>query len=82
MNSNLLHSTLLELISLREKNKDAYINKMYDVLTGESSGLLNDSCMTHEFRMAIFTMIDHFLHTEEYEKCAVLKSLLETNSNG
>jgi len=72
------HELLLNLMNLRQKkDRDAFMDKMYEALTGEFSGALDGDNLTNEHRLALSIMIDHFLQKEEYEKCAVLNRVLQ-----
>ena len=65
----------MELIHLREKDYDGFMNKLYDALSGEFKDMINDPAPVTEKERAIWTMIDHFAEKEEYEKCAELQKL-------
>jgi hypothetical protein len=66
---------MLELVHLRQTDYDAFMDKLYEALTGEFRGAVHDAAPQEEKNQAIWTMIDHFKRTEQYEKCANLKSL-------
>jgi hypothetical protein len=68
---------MLELLSLRNgSDMDLFVDKLYEALTREFMGMLDSDTITNEHRLALSYMIDHFLHKEEYEKCAVLKKMI------
>lgn len=66
---------MLELVHLRQTDYDAFMDKLYEALTGEFRGAVHDAAPPEEKNQAIWTMIDHFKKTEQYEKCANLKTL-------
>jgi hypothetical protein len=71
------HELLLNIMNLRQKkDRDAFMDKMYQALTGEFSGVLDGDNMTKEHRLALSLMIEHFQKKEEYEKCAALQKLI------
>ena len=69
------HEILMELIHLREKDYDGFMDKLYDALSGEFKDMINDPTPVAEKERAIWTMINHFSDKEEYEKCAELQKL-------
>jgi hypothetical protein len=71
------HEILMELIHLREKDYDGFMNKLYDALSGEFKDMIHDPTPASEKERAIWTMINHFADKEEYEKCAELKKMTE-----
>jgi hypothetical protein len=68
---------LLDLIHLRQTDYDAFMDRLYEALTGEFRDAIHDSSPAEEKSQAIWTMIKHFEKTEEFEKCADLKKLVE-----
>lgn len=68
---------MLELVHLRQTDYDGFMDKLYDALTGEFRRAIHDAAPAEEKHQAIWTMIDHFKRTEQYEKCANLKKLAE-----
>lgn len=76
-NSQEYHKMLIDLIKLRETDYPAFMNKLYEALSGEFKGAIHDSKPKEEKVQAILTMIEHFSEREEYEKCAELKKLVE-----
>ena len=68
---------LLELVHLRSTDYDGFMDKLYEALTGEFRGAIYDGSPVTEKTKAIWTMIDHFKTTEQYEKCGALKKLAE-----
>jgi hypothetical protein len=79
-NLNLYSKILLDLIYLRDTDYDAFMNRLYEALTGEFKDVIHDKSPVEEKTQAIWTMINHFTNTEEYEKCAELKKLVNTLS--
>jgi hypothetical protein len=65
----------MELIHLREKDYDGFMNKLYEALSGEFKDMVHDPVPVAEKERAIWTMINHFSDKEEYEKCAELQKL-------
>ena len=68
---------LLDLVYLRQTDYDAFMNRLYEALTGEFRDVINDSTPVEEKSQAIWTMIKHFEKNEEFEKCADLKKLAD-----
>ena len=68
---------LLDLVHLRSTDYDAFMDKLYEALTGEFRTAIYDGSPVTEKTKAIWTMIDHFKATEQYEKCASLKRLAD-----
>jgi hypothetical protein len=68
---------LLDLIHLRQTDYDAFMNRLYEALTGEFKDALYDTSPIEEKSQAVCSMIKHFEKTEEFEKCADLKKLVE-----
>jgi hypothetical protein len=68
---------ILELISLRMTDQDAFMDRLYDALTGEFRTAIHDTTPVEGKVQAIWTMINHFQKLEAYEKCAELKKLVE-----
>ena len=76
------HSILLELLSLRQKEDlAAFMDKLYQAMTGEFRETLFTPSIMAENREIILMMIDLFLIKEEYEKCALLKYMAEINDS-
>lgn len=76
-NLNSYSKILLDLIHLRQTDYDAFMNRLYEALTGEFKDVINDSSPVNEKSQAIWTMIKHFEKNEEFEKCAELKRLVD-----
>jgi len=68
---------LFELMHLKEKDYDAFMEKLYAALSGEFRGMVHDSSPVEEKLKALWSMIHHFESKEEYEKCAELKKMTE-----
>jgi len=68
---------LLDLIHLRQTDYDAFMNRLYEALTGEFKDVIHDSSPGEDKTPAIWTMIKHFEKNEEFEKCADLKKLAD-----
>jgi hypothetical protein len=69
---------LAELVSLRHTDFDAFMNLLYDALQNELSGAIFDQTPTFEKQEALNSMIQYFQDREEYEKCAVLRDMVQT----
>lgn len=76
-NLNSYSKILLDLIHLRQTDYDAFMNRLYEALTGEFKDVIHDSSPVNEKSQAIWTMIKHFEKNEEFEKCAELKRLVD-----
>ena len=76
-NINGYSKILLDLIHLRHTDYEAFMNRLYEALTGEFKDVINDSSPVDEKSQAIWTMIKHFEKNEEFEKCAELKKLAD-----
>jgi len=68
---------LLDLIHLRQTDYDAFMNRLYEALTGEFKDALYDTSPIEEKSQAVWSMIKHFEKQEEFEKCASLKKIIE-----
>lgn len=68
---------LLDLIHLRQTDYSAFMNRLYEALTGEFKDVIHDSSPVEDKTQAIWTMIKHFEKNEEFEKCADLKKLAD-----
>ena len=68
---------LLDLIHLRQTDYSAFMNRLYEALTGEFKDVIHDSSPVEDKSQAIWTMIKHFEKNEEFEKCADLKKLVD-----
>jgi hypothetical protein len=69
---------LAELVSLRHTDFDAFMNLLYDALQRELSGAIFDQTPLTEKQEALNSMIQYFQDKEEYEKCAVLRDMVQT----
>lgn len=76
-NVNGYSKILLDLIYLRQTDYTAFMERLYEALTGEFKGVINDTSPVEEKSQAIWTMIKHFEENEEFEKCAELKKLAD-----
>jgi hypothetical protein len=72
---------LLDLIHLRQTDYDAFMNRLYEALTGEFKDALYDTSPIEEKSQAVWSMIKHFEKQEEFEKCASLKKMIEEIDN-
>lgn len=69
---------LMDLLLLKGKDYDAFMEKMYDALTGEAQSALNSNDPVSEKKRALSTMISYFQAKEHYEKCAKLKEMSDS----
>ncbi len=77
-NKKTYHELLMELIKLKEQDYDKFMRKLYEALTGEARDALQSPDPASEKKKALWTMIEYFQTTEEYEKCAELKKMSES----
>jgi hypothetical protein len=68
---------LLDLVHLRQTDHDAFMNRLYEALTGEFREVIHDAAPIEEKSQALWNMIKHFEKTEEFEKCANLQKLIQ-----
>jgi hypothetical protein len=82
MNKILLyHEKLMQLILIREKmDADALIDGLYEMITMNPKDTVINSELTGYDYQGISLMMDHFLEREQYEKCAILKQLINKDS--
>jgi hypothetical protein len=72
------HELLLELIQLREKDYDKFLDKLYDAITTEFHDVfVKELLKEKEYQSTLDNMILHFEKKEEYEKCEVLLKLIK-----
>jgi len=69
---------LLELMHLKRTDYDRFMRKLYDAISGEFKGALNNTDSTSDKEKALSTMIQYFQDREEYEKCAILKKMADS----
>jgi len=69
-------STLVDLIQLRYTDYDAFMDRLFEALTGEFKDAINDVAPKESKLQAINSMIDYFSDKEEYEKCAQLHRIV------
>ena len=81
-NSDFPKDDLVKLLALREKKDfDAFIEEMYEVLTGSFRNFIEATNISKDKRIAFEMMIEHYQQKEEYEKCAVLYKLVSKLCN-
>lgn len=67
------HLLLMELIQLREKDYDKFLDRFYDAITKEFNDVfINELLKDKQHKETLKIMIKHFEKKEEYEKCEVL----------
>jgi hypothetical protein len=72
------HQVLLELLQLRDKDYDLFVDKLYDAITNEFSKYFKEELIKDkDHQQTLKIMIDHYEKKEEYEKCDVLLHLLK-----
>jgi len=75
------HLILTEILNLRDKDYNMFMEKLYEATTGELLDMTIDMIKeSEEHRDTIKIMIKHFETKEEYEKCDVLLHLLNRKS--
>jgi hypothetical protein len=72
------HELLLELLELKAKDYDKFMDKLYEALTGEARDALYSQDPASEKKKALWTMIQYFQDKEEFEKCAELKKMADS----
>ncbi|HII95366.1 MAG TPA: hypothetical protein HA367_06505 [Candidatus Methanofastidiosum sp.] len=77
-NSKSYHDLLVELITLKQKDYDQFMERLYETLSGEYKDVINSADPVDEKRKALSTMIAFFQAKEEYEKCAQLKKMIDS----
>lgn len=73
-NKKLLLNTA-ELLELREKDYDAFIDKLYETIVADDQAALEDPTDVSEKLAAIETLIKYYENAEEYERCGKLYEL-------
>ncbi len=72
------HLILTEILNLRDKDYDMFMEKLYEASTGELLDMTIDMIReSEEHRDTLRLMIKHFEKKEEYEKCDVLLTILK-----
>ena len=67
------HQLLIELIELRDKDYDQFMEKLYDAITTDFEKVFKEELMKDkEHRNTLKLMIKYFENQEQYEKCNVL----------
>lgn len=74
------HLILTEILELRDKDYNKFMDKLYEATTGELLYMTIEMLIeSEEHRDTLGLMIKHFEKKEEYEKCDVLLHLLSNN---
>ena len=68
---------LLELVTLRGKDYDKFMEKLYDALTGDLKNVIHDNSDIQKKLGSFDIMIKYFQDREQYEKCAELKKIAD-----
>jgi hypothetical protein len=72
------HLLLMELLTLRETNRELFMDKLYDAITTDFKSIFIDEIIKDkEHQQTLQSMIDYFESKEEYEKCDVLLHLFK-----
>ena len=82
--SNKYTKILMDLVTLRETDYDAFMERLYEALTGEFRNAIYDGDPIEEKCKALNTLLEYFKEQDAFEKCAVIKSLIkeiESTSN-
>ena len=67
------HQLLIELIELRDKDYDQFMEKLYDAITTDFEKVFKEELMKDkEHRNTLKLMIKYFENQEQYEKCNFL----------
>ena len=67
------HKLLFELIELREKDYDLFMEKLYQAITTDFEKVFKEELIKDdENKQTLKVMIKYFEKKEEYEKCDVL----------
>lgn len=67
------HQLLIELIELRDRDYDLFMEKLYEAITTDFERVFKEELMKDEdHRNTLKLMIKYFENKEEYEKCDVL----------
>jgi hypothetical protein len=75
------HELLMELIQLREKDYDLFINRFYEAITNEFHDVfVNELLKEKEHQKTLWTIIKYFESKEQYEKCQLLFQYLDVDS--
>jgi len=70
----------MELIQLRDKDYDKFLDKFYDAINTEFHDVfIQELLKEKEHKETLMVMIKHFEEKEEYEKCQVLLKFLNDN---
>ncbi len=70
----------MELMELRHKDYDKFMEKFYIAVTTEFSDVVKQELLTDQtHKDTLNSMISYFERMEEYEKCDVLLHLLNNN---
>lgn len=72
---------ILELVNLRQTDYDAFMEKLYELLTGDLKEAVYDASPVEEKTEAIWTMMEYFSNKDDFEKCSVLKKIKEDLEN-
>ena len=70
---------MLEMLELRDKNYDLFLDKLYEALTTEFlDNFIKDLLKDDIHKETLKSLIKHFEKKEEYEKCNYLVNLLNS----
>lgn len=76
------HDLLVELLSLREKKDlDSIFQKLYQFISEPTSGQEYINAAIPDTNYILSKMINHFSNKEEYEKCAIIRNIINQKLN-
>lgn len=68
---------LMDLVTLRETDYDAFMERLYEALTGEFRNAIYDGAPAEEKCKALTTMLEYFKEEDAFEKCAQIQKLIK-----
>ena len=68
---------LMDLVTLRETDYDAFMERLYEALTGEFRNAIYDGAPAEEKCKALNTMLEYFKEEDAFEKCAQIQKLIK-----
>ena len=72
---------IMKLERLKETDIDAFFDLVFTSLSNFPDDAVKDSAEREKKIKAITRIIDHYLETEQYEKCQVLQTILTRIEN-
>lgn len=74
-NENKMYLDTAELLALKEKDYDAFIDRLYDTIISYEEEALLDPTEADEKVAAIQAILEHYESNERYERCQKLYDL-------